>query len=197
MRDVSICTVVAIVCRLQVGSFKSSDHQPFPSQSALDVILSAWIRSFYSSLPPWFPLPSPSHTLAYTRARLVWIFITRAAASSKRWIIPNLNSRHGHRLQRCLDRETSHQPLLTCSPLGLWSRASAAAIVALGKQTPRITPGPSVGFDIQATSFDFSVLSPFLHLLRKHPLSPHPLSSSHILLGPVSSWPSTSSCKLD
>jgi hypothetical protein len=80
------------VASWKLGSPKSeSDHQPFPSQPVLDVIRSAWIRSFYCSLllsPPWFPCP---HTLAYTRARLVWIFITRAAAS-KRWIIPNLNS---------------------------------------------------------------------------------------------------------
>ncbi|KAG7562820.1 hypothetical protein FFLO_01775 [Filobasidium floriforme] len=84
----------------KVGSFKSSDHQPLASKSALDVILSAWIRSFYSSL--WFPSPSPlRHTRLHARARLSFGSSSpEQRAASKRWIIPNLisaSAKHGHR----------------------------------------------------------------------------------------------------
>lgn len=112
------------------------------------------------------PLPFlPSHTLAYTRARVSRLDLHHPSSSeqaSKRWIIiPNLNVT---RPPTTIDPKvvTSINLFLLASPWRLWSRSLAVAIVGLGKQTPRITPGPSIGFDIQATSFDFSVRSPFL-----------------------------------
>ena len=134
----SFCYVLGRVCEMylslrslrlcvgcKVGSFKSeSEHQPFPSQSALDVILSAWIRSFYSSLcyplhrgpPPFSPL---THTRLHARARLSFGSSSPEQQRAGEQKVdhhpkPQRNTATDHHRPKGCD---IHQPLLACFAL--------------------------------------------------------------------------------
>ncbi|KAH8090424.1 hypothetical protein HD553DRAFT_5041 [Filobasidium floriforme] len=128
-------------CKLEAWKFQVRKRSSTSSElPALDVIRSAWIRSFYSSL--WFPSPFSPHTLAYTRARVSRLDLHHPSSEQK-VDHPNLNSasaKHAATDWNVVWTERHRQPLLACCSPWDSGRAVSCSDSWAGKTDPSHHP---------------------------------------------------------